>query len=181
MVVCEGCGQDMALAASCLKETVSLRGRVYERLRYGREATGYAPVVPARCHDCNVAPMGIHHAGCDVERCPRCAGQLVSCDCPRVAEEITFVYTRPQLDSALRLVADNDVDRGGIYSAITGQAVGEITVCAHPALGDTIPPVAGTIRWCALDAEHVHVYEVCADNAADLAVVKQHVARLFGD
>lgn len=33
-----------------------------------------------RCHDCGIAPGG-HHPGCDMERCPRCKGQLISCDC----------------------------------------------------------------------------------------------------
>jgi hypothetical protein len=34
-----------------------------------------------RCHDCYIVPGGYHHLGCDMERCPRCAGQLVSCGC----------------------------------------------------------------------------------------------------
>lgn len=34
-----------------------------------------------RCPDCNVAPGGIHHTNCDQECCPRCGGQLISCDC----------------------------------------------------------------------------------------------------
>ena len=34
-----------------------------------------------RCPDCNVAPGGMHHANCDQEICPKCSGQLVSCDC----------------------------------------------------------------------------------------------------
>lgn len=34
-----------------------------------------------RCHDCNVALGGIHHPGCDMECCPKCKGQLISCDC----------------------------------------------------------------------------------------------------
>jgi len=33
------------------------------------------------CHDCNVAPGGAHHPGCDMERCPKCLGQLISCGC----------------------------------------------------------------------------------------------------
>lgn len=34
-----------------------------------------------RCHDCNIKHGGKHHPGCDVERCPRCEGQLISCGC----------------------------------------------------------------------------------------------------
>lgn len=34
-----------------------------------------------RCHDCNVASGGSHHPGCDVEECPKCHGQLISCGC----------------------------------------------------------------------------------------------------
>ncbi len=34
-----------------------------------------------RCPDCNIVPGGKHHANCDQEQCPRCGGQLISCDC----------------------------------------------------------------------------------------------------
>jgi hypothetical protein len=34
-----------------------------------------------RCPDCNVTAGGNHHANCDQENCPKCGGQLISCDC----------------------------------------------------------------------------------------------------
>lgn len=33
------------------------------------------------CPDCHCRPGGWHHPGCDVERCPKCKGQRISCDC----------------------------------------------------------------------------------------------------
>ncbi len=41
------------------------------------------PSIPSDhdCHDCKIKTGGNHHPGCDMERCPRCSGQLISCGC----------------------------------------------------------------------------------------------------
>ena len=35
----------------------------------------------ALCHDCGCSEGELHESGCDMERCPFCGGQLISCDC----------------------------------------------------------------------------------------------------
>ncbi len=34
-----------------------------------------------RCRDCGIKHGGCHHPGCDVERCPKCGRQLITCGC----------------------------------------------------------------------------------------------------
>ena len=41
----------------------------------------YTAAHPGRCHDCNIITGNHHHPGCDMEVCPRCGGQLISCGC----------------------------------------------------------------------------------------------------
>jgi hypothetical protein len=33
------------------------------------------------CGDCDAKPGDLHAEGCDIERCPACGGQRISCDC----------------------------------------------------------------------------------------------------
>jgi hypothetical protein len=39
---------------------------------------------PKNCHDCDVKPGELHKPGCDVERCPWCGHQIISCYCEGV-------------------------------------------------------------------------------------------------
>jgi hypothetical protein len=51
---------------------------------YKRNTTHYD--IGERCHDCNIVnkPGNVHHWGCDMERCPKCGEQFISCACDQI-------------------------------------------------------------------------------------------------
>ncbi len=75
--VCRDCGQAMSPGTACTRHTLTIDGKEYQRIPY---ANPHHPD-PHYCHDCNT-PLGqLHHLGCDMERCPKCGGQLIACGC----------------------------------------------------------------------------------------------------
>lgn len=53
----------------------------FKRIRYGDESDRCKCDSSIPCHDCGVVNGQYHVSGCDMEQCPNCHGQLLSCDC----------------------------------------------------------------------------------------------------
>ena len=69
-MICRYCKNEMSLGMGCKDPVVVFGETSYKRLPATK-----------KCPDCNVNPGGIHHYGCDIEKCPKCGGQLLSCPC----------------------------------------------------------------------------------------------------
>ncbi len=76
MAICTFCFHDMLSGVSCRSDALHLHGVPVARQRYGTEWSGRSP---ALCGDCGTPLGGFHHPGCDVERCPRCGRQAITC------------------------------------------------------------------------------------------------------
>ena len=66
--------------------TYTIGGKEYPRIRYGEEPEDWG-AEKGPCHDCAVVKGQFHVLGCDVERCPVCGGQVISCGCPYDGDE----------------------------------------------------------------------------------------------
>ena len=78
MAVCDWCKREMTTAASCSAAALHRGGQAIRMIPWGKER-GWA--ARTRCGDCGVMRGGFHHPGCDIQRCPLCFGQMMSCDC----------------------------------------------------------------------------------------------------
>ena len=75
-MICPDCKQKMLKATSCKKKVIVIDGKKYKRdSSYFDNNT--------ICHACGIENKkgNFHHPGCDMERCPKCKGQLISCGC----------------------------------------------------------------------------------------------------
>jgi hypothetical protein len=72
---CDICNREMSKAKGCSSSQIKHKGKLYKRLteHFGEKS--------GKCNDCGAEHGKYHHPGCDVERCPKCHGQLISCGC----------------------------------------------------------------------------------------------------
>jgi hypothetical protein len=78
MAICTTCDEDMELGVSCTL-------RVYDDFTDGVTRRRIANGSRQRCGDCGTPPRGMHHPGCDLERCPACGRQALTCGCTTAA------------------------------------------------------------------------------------------------
>lgn len=86
MAVCMYCTSEMTTADGCTPEPIVIGAVAYAPVRYGTER-GWRKQATGRCGDCGARPGNVHHHGCDMERCPRCGRQSISCGCVWAGEE----------------------------------------------------------------------------------------------
>lgn len=80
---CAACEQDMMVADGCTEHKIWIGPcrKMFDPIKWGAEGDLWPSEPGERCHDCNAKQGFHHHPGCDVERCPVCHGQLISCGC----------------------------------------------------------------------------------------------------
>ena len=82
MAKCECCNREMLKAAGCIDRYIRYADKKdFVRIKFGGERRFRGETATGRCPDCNVKVGHFHHPGCDIEECPRCGQQLLSCNC----------------------------------------------------------------------------------------------------
>ena len=77
MAVCSHCGGEMLSVTGCDQRQYVIAGMKYPSVTADPHGT--------ECHDCGALEDEPHHPGCDMEPCPHCGGQLISCEHGREA------------------------------------------------------------------------------------------------
>lgn len=110
MAKCELCNKEMNSAKGCSVGELYVGTKKYPRIRCGSKDDFMSDMKDGeRCGDCGAVKGYFHHYHCDMERCPVCGEQLLSCDCP-------VSYSKPRMNGTIKLFYS---DKG--YGFITGE------------------------------------------------------------
>lgn len=60
-----------------------IKGKLYNPIPFGQEESDWGH---GSCGDCGCKENELHISGCDIERCPCCGYQLISCNCGVILE-----------------------------------------------------------------------------------------------
>jgi hypothetical protein len=85
------------------RKSVVIRRKEYPRIPYGSEPGAEWRANEGSCHDCGATKGQLHAVDCDVERCPRCREQAISCGCENKSDAQLRPAQRNQVRHLVRL------------------------------------------------------------------------------
>lgn len=161
MAVCSWCHGEMTTAISCVVDALHRKGRRFDMLAFGDEPGRRTR--GDRCGDCGAFRGGWHHPGCDLQPCPACGRQLLSCGC-------RFDEDAP--DASLSLVEPLGVDGNGLLTERTWIGGHEVVIHRDDVPESDVTTVKGIRCTTALrtvidtapdDVEDDHLEEIVQD------------------
>lgn len=80
VVICKWCNKDMNNSEGCNAHVVKVGKATFVSVVYGKETNITQPKRRKHCGDCNATRGHRHHYRCDLEECPVCHEQYLTCE-----------------------------------------------------------------------------------------------------